>query len=62
MFSTQDERNLLIVVCLAFSVILGLSGLGIISQGLAFVVLALFAGFALYGYILMKEGDDDELN
>lgn len=62
MFSTQDERNLLIVVCLAFAVILGLAGFGVISQGLAFVVLALFTGFALYGYVLMKEGDCDELN
>lgn len=62
MVSTQDEQNLFIVVCLASTVILGLAVFGIISHGLAFVVLALFAGFALYGYVLMKEGDYDELD
>lgn len=62
MLSEPDKRNLLVVVGLAFAVILGLAWFGIISQGLAFVVLALFTGFALYGYVLMKEGDCDELN
>ena len=57
-----DIRNLSIVVGLAFAVVFGLTWFGIISQGLAFVVLALFAGFALYGYVLMKEGDYDELD
>jgi len=57
-----DTRNLSVVVGLAFAVILGLAWLGIISQGVAFVVIALFAGFALYGYVLMKEGDYDELD
>ena len=57
-----DIRNMSIVVGIAFATMLGLAWFGIISQGLAFVVLVLFAGFALYGYVLMKEGDDDELN
>ena len=50
-----DIRNMSIVVGLALAVMLGLAGLGIISQGLAFVVLVLFAGFALYGYVLILE-------
>lgn len=59
---TTLERNLLIISALAFAVIAGLAWSGIISQGVAFVVLALFAGFVAYGYVLMKEGDCDELN
>jgi len=61
MVVASDTVRLLAIASMALIVMVGLAWFGTVSQGVCVVVLVLFAGFVVYGYVLMKEGDYDEL-